>query len=68
MKPTEKTSAIEQADLSQKRGTCPECGDALVSNWYYTDKRGYVCFWECAASLLALDNGSGPTCTYRRVK
>jgi hypothetical protein len=44
------------------RGTCPECGDALVSNWYYLGGRGYVVCWECWSSL-----GRAPRCTYRRV-
>ena len=49
--------------MENNRGTCPECGGLLVSHWYYTDKRGYVCFWECGNAL-----SEEPTCTYRRVK
>ena len=44
------------------RGTCPECGDALVSNCYYVGGRGYVVRWECWSSL-----GRAPRCGYRRV-
>lgn len=44
------------------RGTCPQCGDLLVSNCYYTQGRGYLIVWECWGSL-----GRQPTCDYRRV-
>ncbi len=44
------------------RGTCPQCGDALVSNAYYVGGRGYLCLWECWGSLAAT-----PTCNYRKV-
>lgn len=59
---TEKTM-LEQTEQPQTRGTCPECGGVLVSNWYYTEKRGYVCYWECVSA-----QAEEPTCTYRRVK
>lgn len=45
------------------RGTCPDCGGVLVSNWYYAEKRGHICFWKCANA-----QNEEPTCTYRRVK
>ena len=44
------------------RGTCPECGDALVSNCYYVGGRGYIICWECWSSLKA-----HPGCSYRKV-
>ena len=43
-------------------GTCPTCGDALVSNSYYTGGIGYRVFYECWGSLNAT-----PTCHYRKV-
>ncbi len=44
------------------RGECPQCGEPLVSNCYYVGGKGYLCTWECWASL-----GSEPTCQYRRI-
>lgn len=44
------------------RGTCPQCGDDLVSNCYYVGTRGYLILWECWASLPP-----SPTCHYRKV-
>ena len=44
------------------RGVCPQCGDDLVSNWYYVGGRGYLLYWECWRSL-----GANPTCCYRKV-
>ena len=44
------------------RGSCPQCGDDLVSNCYYVGGRGYLVCWECWSSLH--DN---PTCSYRKV-
>lgn len=52
-----------QPNPTMVRGRCPECGDVLASNWYYTEKRGYVCFWECVGA-----QSENPQCTYRRVK
>ena len=44
------------------RGTCPECGDDLVSNLYYVGGKGYLLVWECWNGL-----GERPSCCYRRV-
>ena len=44
------------------RGTCPQCGDELVSNCYYVGGRGYLVYWECWSSL-----GENPSCAYRKV-
>lgn len=44
------------------RGTCPECGDDLVSNLYYVGGKGYLLVWECWSGL-----GERPSCCYRRV-
>ena len=44
------------------RGTCPECGDDLVSNCYFIAGRGYLICWECWSGL-----GDTPTCRYRKV-
>lgn len=44
------------------RGTCPQCGDDLVSNCYYVGGRGYIIAWECWSSLSA-----APTCQYRKI-
>ena len=44
------------------RGTCPMCGEVLVSNLYYVGDRGYIFEWQCWAGA---QNSSA--CTYRRV-
>jgi len=44
------------------RGTCPQCGEVLVSNCYYVGGRGYLITRECWASL-----GENPACSYRKV-
>ena len=44
------------------RGTCPQCGEELVSNCYYVGGKGYLVTWDCWASL-----GKEPTCNYRKV-
>ncbi|MFN3649128.1 MAG: hypothetical protein ACK47B_06055 [Armatimonadota bacterium] len=44
------------------RGTCPRCGEELVSNAYYVSGNGYLVLWECWGSL-----GAEPTCDYRHV-
>ena len=44
------------------RGRCPECGDDLVSNFYYIGGKGYLLVWECWDSL-----NENPQCGYRRV-
>ncbi len=44
------------------RGVCPQCGDDLVSNWYYIGSRGYIVCWECWSSL-----GKYPSCSYRKI-
>ena len=43
-----------------RRGTCPYCGQPVVSNTYY--RGGYIIVNECWASL-----GETPACTFRRV-
>ena len=63
-----KTAPVESVrarfDLAPEwaRGRCPECGDLLVSNCYYTAARGYIIVRECYSSL-----SNHPTCDYRRV-
>lgn len=42
------------------RGTCPECGDDLVSNLYLV-RHGFICRWECWNSLK-----EDATCTYSK--
>lgn len=44
------------------RGSCPKCGDDLVSNCYFVSGRGYLICWECWSSL-----SEKPTCDYRKV-
>ena len=44
------------------RGTCPKCGEVLVSNCYYVGGRGYIVEWQCWAG--AQDRSA---CSYRRV-
>lgn len=44
------------------RGRCPECGDDLVSNLYYTGGKGYLLVWECWNSLQ-----EDARCKYRKV-
>lgn len=44
------------------RGTCPECGEPLISNMTYVGGRGYLVVWECWGAMA-----EQPTCTYRRV-
>ena len=44
------------------RGVCPQCGDPLVSNCYYVGGKGYLCIYECWASL-----GDNPACGYRKI-
>lgn len=51
-----------EAEEDTVRGTCPHCGDAVVSRLYYHPGRGYIVCWECRSSL-----GTSPTCAYRRV-
>jgi hypothetical protein len=38
-------------------GTCPECGEVMVVNYYHVGGRGYLGYRECWASL-----GDQPTC------
>jgi hypothetical protein len=52
-----------QPDPVNVRGTCPYCGDLLVSNAYYQPGTGYVILIECWASLQPAEL---PTCKYRR--
>ena len=59
--PTE-YAAEARPDPKCVRGTCPECGELLVSNCYYIEGKGYLIVWECWASLKAR-----PSCAYRRV-
>jgi len=42
------------------RGTCPQCGAALVSNLYYCSANGYRIRWECWRML-----DSPSPCDYR---
>ncbi len=44
------------------RGRCPECGDDLISNMYFSLGDGYIIRWECWNS-----RGDDPQCSYRRV-
>ena len=44
------------------RGRCPECGDDLISNMYFTPGCGYIIRWECWSS-----RGETPQCGYQRV-
>jgi hypothetical protein len=39
------------------RGTCPVCGEALISAPVYVQDRGYLLIWKCV----------GSACGYRRV-
>ncbi len=52
----------ERPDPDWCRGTCPLCGEDVVSNCYYVGGKGYIIVWECWASL-----GEAPTCDYLRV-
>jgi hypothetical protein len=47
---------------SAVRGTCPLCGEDVVSNLYLCEGNGCLLLWECRASL-----GPNPSCDYRRV-
>lgn len=49
-------------DAENLRGECPNCGQAVVSNAYYVQGRGYIVYWECVGFLK-----EQPTCIYRRV-
>ena len=44
------------------RGRCPECGDDLISNMYFSPGNGYIIRWECWSS-----RGESPQCGYKRV-
>jgi hypothetical protein len=52
----------ERPDPGWVVGSCPHCGEDVVSNAYYVGGKGYVIVWECWGSL-----GEEPTCDYRRV-
>ncbi|HEU4754685.1 MAG TPA: hypothetical protein VFU47_16375 [Armatimonadota bacterium] len=54
--------ALTPCEPDWLRGTCPRCGEAVISNCYYVEGRGYLVIWECAASLV-----EQPACSYRRV-
>lgn len=63
----ESVRQVYDADLARPRpewvrGTCPQCGDELVSNCYYVGGQGYLICWECWSSL-----GENPVCAYRKV-
>jgi hypothetical protein len=69
--PEEKPELIAPLDITLEtgrpdpqwiRGTCPECGEVLVSNLYYIGGKGYILVWQCWASL-----GEKPTCSYQKV-
>lgn len=51
----------ERPDVSWVVGSCPCCGESMVSNCYYIGGKGYKIVHECWASL-----GEKPTCSYRR--
>ena len=51
----------DRPDPEWVRGTCPKCGDSLISNCYYAGGRGYIIYWQCWAALTQF-----PTCDYRR--
>jgi len=59
----ENTDHEGRPDPSWIRGTCPACGDVLVSNLYYCAERGYRIRWECWSSLL-----DDSACTYREAR
>lgn len=61
LQPASLPAEREAPDPAWVRGTCPYCGQPVVSNTYWTG-RGYVIRWECWASL-----GEQPTCEFRRV-
>lgn len=44
------------------RGTCPQCGEMVVSNIFYVEGKGFMVALECWASFQA-----NPTCTYRKL-
>jgi hypothetical protein len=56
----------ERPDLEWVRGTCPCCGEDVISNAYYVaggnKAGGYIIVWECWGSL-----SEPPTCDYRRI-
>lgn len=54
--------ALDRPRPEWVRGVCPQCGSELVSNCYYVGGRGYICAFECWASL-----GDNPTCGYRKI-
>ena len=54
--------AAGQPNPEWVRGVCPQCGEPVVSNCYYVGGKGYICTWECWASLH-----DPPTCGYRKV-
>lgn len=43
------------------RGTCPKCGDDLVSNLYYVAGKGYLIKWRCWGN-----ESNPPTCDYSK--
>jgi hypothetical protein len=49
--------ARDAADPTLIRGTCPVCGEVVVSGSWYVDGRGYLIIWRCV----------GSTCDYRRI-
>lgn len=51
------------------RGRCPECGDDLISNMYFSPGDGYIIRWECWSSRVhaGMNAGESPQCAYQRV-
>ena len=52
----------DRPDTKFIRGTCPECGEPLVSNCLYTDGKGYLIVWECWGMLK-----DKQSCSYKRI-
>jgi hypothetical protein len=44
------------------RGTCPMCGELVVSCPEYVQGRGYLIWWRCWRSMQPT-----PSCSYRRI-
>ena len=63
--PPQAVDADGRPDPQWVRGTCPECGDDLVSNLYYVRGRGYFILWECW-SKLSKPAGDPARCEYSR--
>lgn len=62
MSVSEAVRAVLSRD-EQVRGSCPMCGEKIVSTCYWIEGKGYAIVWECVGALAK----DGPTCDYRRV-